>query len=353
MNILGETSLKALFSRPAIAVSYFIFAMMLIPLNDAFIKVMSSSLSIFEIMGLRSLFSSAMVLLLPGAIVSLIKIDFKTIITLCIRSLCLVMAMLFFFLPLATLSLAETTAIFFTAPLLISLLSVPLLGEKLGVYRMFAVVTGMIGVLIIVQPGTDRFQLAYIMPIMSAVSYASFQLITRYIRGRAEVVAMVSVQNLTYFFVGFIGVGFIYIFEPNVPDGEIWSFLLRQWETPDLEQFILLFVGACILLNLAFASSNVYSNVEATFVAPFEYIALPMAVLWGIVIWGDWPNITTWIGIICILSGGIIMVYRENRQSKAVSSSVPMRASAANASADIDPSISENTKKYPENPFCF
>lgn len=353
MNILGETSLKALFSRPSIAVGYFIFAMMLIPLNDAFIKVMSSSLSIFEIMGIRSLFSSAMVLLIPGTLLSLMKLDFKTVLTLCLRSFCLVLAMLFFFLPLATLSLAETTAIFFTAPLLISLLSVPLLGEKLGVYRIFAVVTGMIGVLIIVQPGTERFQTAYIMPVISAVSYASFQLITRYIRGRAEVSAMVSVQNLTYFFVGFMGMGCIYIIDPTIPDGEIWAFLLREWQTPSLDQFILLLVGACILLNLAFASSNVYSNVEATFVAPFEYIALPMAVLWGIVIWGDWPAFTTWIGIFCILSGGIIMVYRENRQSKAVSSAVPMRASAANASADIDPSITETSKKYPENPFCF
>jgi len=340
-------------SRPGIAVGYFIIGMMLIPLNDAFIKIMSSTLSIFEIMGLRSLVSTALVLLIPGALISLLKLNLKTAITLSIRGLCLVMAMLFFFLPLAKLTLAETTAIFFTAPLMISLLSVPLLGEKLGIYRILAVITGMIGVLVIVQPGTDRFQLAYIMPIMSAASYAAFQLITRYIRGEAELIAMVTIQNIVYLVVGFIGMGLIYVINPAVPDGEIWRFLLREWQTPNSMEILLLCVGACILLNLAFASSNVYSNVEATFVAPFEYIALPMAVLWGIVIWGDWPTSTTWIGIILILSGGITMVYRENRLNKTVASSVPMRASAANSAAEPDPSLDYANKKYPENPFCF
>jgi len=353
MENTQKTSLLEFLARPNVAVCYFIIGMMLIPLNDAFIKFMSTSLSIFEIMGLRSVFSTAMALLIPGAIASLLRLNLKTIFALCIRGMCLVGAMLFFFLPLATLSLAETTAIFFTAPLIISLLSIPLLGEKLGIYRGFAVITGMIGVLIIVQPGTANFQIAYLMPILSAFSYAFFQLITRYIRGEAELVAMVCVQNIIYLLVGIFGMLFIFIINPTIPEGEIWSFLLRGWQTPTWSQLGLLFIGACILLNLALASSNVYSNVEATYVAPFEYIALPMAVLWGVVIWGDWPNIQTWIGITLILSGGIIMVYRENQLKKTVSSSVPMRASAANAAADPELALEGKPKEYPENPFCF
>jgi len=324
MENTQKTSLLEFLARPNVAVCYFIIGMMLIPLNDAFIKFMSTSLSIFEIMGLRSVFSTAMALLIPGAIASLLRLNLKTIF-----------------------------AIFFTAPLIISLLSIPLLGEKLGIYRGFAVITGMIGVLIIVQPGTANFQIAYLMPILSAFSYAFFQLITRYIRGEAELVAMVCVQNIIYLLVGVFGMLFIFIINPTIPEGEIWSFLLRGWQTPTWSQLGLLFIGACILLNLALASSNVYSNVEATYVAPFEYIALPMAVLWGVVIWGDWPNIQTWIGITLILSGGIIMVYRENQLKKTVSSSVPMRASAANAAADPELALEGKPKEYPENPFCF
>lgn len=323
-------------ARPTVAIGFFIFAMGLIPLNDSLIKLMSSSLSIFQIMAVRAAFALFLVMLFPMTWKSVAKLRFKTWLKILGRGFCLVGAMLFFFLPLATLSLADTTAIFFTAPLLISIMSVPLLGEKLGIYRIIAVICGLIGVLIIVKPGSNSFQLAYLLPLASAFSYAAFQLITRYIRNEADVVAMVAAQNLIYFATGVLGVLLIYFFNPNIPDGEIWQFLLRPLQTPRLIEIGMLIVAAFIVLNLSIASTNVYSNVEATYVAPFEYIALPMAVFWGIIIWGDWPELSSWLGIILILSGGIFMIYRENKRDKTLVSSIPMRASVTNATAPMD-----------------
>ena len=342
----------SMMSQPAIAVGFFIFAMALIPLNDSMIKLMSSSLSIFQIMAVRAAFALLIVMAFPLTWRSLANVTFKTWLKILGRGMCLVGAMLFFFLPLATLSLADTTAIFFTAPLIISVLSVPLLGEKLGIYRIIAVVCGLIGVLIIVKPGSSSFQIAYLLPLASAVSYAAFQLITRYIRNEAEVAAMVAAQNLIYFGTGVLGVLLIYLINPAIPDGDIWQFLLRPWQTPSWVEIGMLIVTAFIVLNLSVASTNVYSNVEATYVAPFEYIALPTAVFWGIVIWGDWPELTSWAGIILILSGGIFMIYRENKKDKTLVSSIPMRASVTNATAPIDEYLVQE-EEYEAMPICF
>ncbi|MEO0328874.1 MAG: DMT family transporter [Pseudomonadota bacterium] len=317
-------------ARPKVALVFFVFAMAMIPLNDSLIKLMSDKFSIFQILGVRALFSLALVLLIPGTLSSVIKLKLRTWLKLMLRGLCLVGAMLFFFLPLSILPLADVTAIFFMSPLLITLLSVPFLGEKLGVFRLSAVVIGLIGVMIIVRPGGEGFQIAYLLPIISASSYAAFQIITRYIRNEAPVPAMVAVQNLIYMSVGFIGVAILAVIAPDTGGNQIMAFLLRGWETPDSWDLLLLGVCGLIVLNLAYASTNVYSNVEATYVAPFEYIALPMAVFWGFVIWIDIPDFHTWIGMTLIIGGGIFMIYRENKRSTEVASSVPMRASATN-----------------------
>lgn len=334
-----QNRILEILNRPLIAVAYFVVAMAVIPLNDSIIKLMSDRFSIFQILAIRAAIALFFLMLFPIVWSSLTKLSLKTWLKILARGMCLVGAMLFFFLPLATLGLAEVTAIFFTAPLIISVLSVPLLGEQLGPFRIAAVIFGMIGTLIIVKPGSSDFQLAYLMPIASAVSYSAFQLITRYLRNEVAVPAMVAAQNMIYLAVGALGVLCLYLFAPIVPDGEIWGFLLRGWQTPNWSEFGLLCIAAFIVLNLSIASTNAYTSVEATYVAPFEYVAMPMAVLWGIVFWGDWPDLSSWIGIVLILLSGIAMIYREYTRQKTIASSVSMRAAIATGIAPLDDEV--------------
>lgn len=312
----------------------FIVSMALIPLNDAFIKVMSESFSIFQILSMRAVVSLAIVLAIPTTVAALRSLKARTILKLMLRGMCLVCAMMFFFLPLATLSLAEVTAIFYTAPLIISVMSVPLFGEKLGFFRIGAVLIGFAGVLFIVAPGTSGFELTYIMPLFSAVSYAAFQLITRYLRNEAPVIGMVAVQNIIYFSFGTIGVLMIILLQPTPGDDSVSQFLLREWHTPQNLDFAYLLITGTIVLLLAFASTNIYSNLEATFIAPFEYVAMPTAVLWGIVFFGEWPSFNAWIGIVLIISGGLLMIYRESVKNLHVGSDIRMRAAATYSEAE-------------------
>lgn len=343
--IINRGCVLEFLSRPLVAITYFLIAMMLIPLNDALVKLMSGQISVFEVMGVRAFFALLILLVFPLTLPAMRKLSLKLWLQLSLRGIFLTFSMLFFFLPLATLGLAEVNAIFFTAPLWISVLSVPLLGEKLGIFRIIAVITGLCGVLLVVKPGGDGFQIAYIMPMISAFSYAAFQIITRYLREDADVMAMVGVQNIVYFVVGMGGMLLVFLFDPSPPEGEIWGFLLRGWKTPGTTELLYLAIASLIVLNLSFASTNVYSNVEATYVAPFEYIALPMAIMWGIAIWGDWPEPGAWIGMGLILGGGILMIYRENRKDTDIASSVPMRAAAVN-SVSLDGESPHQEKEF-------
>ena len=147
----------------------------------------------------------------------------------------------------------------------------------------------------------------------------------------ASLLSMVVVQNLVYFAAGIIGIIAGWLLVSDTLDGEIMGFLTRGLTTPYSHEFLFLLVGGFIVLTLSFASANVYSNVEATLIAPFEYVALPMAIFWGIIFWGDWPDIQAWIGISMILAAGIIVIYRENIKSTETASAAPMRAASVSS----------------------
>ncbi len=337
-------------TRPVIALILFVITISLAPLNDALVKLMSDRFSVFEILGVRAACSCAILAVIPATWHSLSHLQFRTFLILCFRGFCLVGAMLFFFLPLSVLSLAEVTAIFYTSPLMISLFSVPVLGERLGIYRSMAIVAGLVGAIIIIQPGGQNFQLAYIMPLFSALSYASYQLVTRYMKNQANLMAMVTVQNIVYLFAGFAGVAVIAMVNPSAPAAGVLGFLMRPWNTPAFWDFFLLAVTGVLVLSLSFGSTNAYRNVEATIAAPFEYTALPMAILWGIIIWGEWPAPSAWAGITLILSAGLFMIYRENVRNRTVVSSTPLRSGATTM---LSAEEAEAAREYESVPIPF
>ena len=92
---------------------------------------------------------------------------------------------------------------------------------------------------------------------------------------------------------------------------------------------IFIIICAFSVLMLSITSSHAYRTVEASLLAPFEYVAIPFSIFWGIAIFGDWPSNLSWIGMSFILFGGIYAIYRERVREVAIISKIPMPASAA------------------------
>jgi S-adenosylmethionine uptake transporter len=236
----------------------------------------------------------------------------------------IVLSNMTFFVALAALPLAEATALFFVAPLVITLLSIPMLGEKVGPMRLGAVAVGFVGVVIMQRPwaGSEALDVSrwvLLLPIVAAVAYAINQLMTRKLGVKAKASVLSVYIQATFILVS---LGFFFVAGDGRfvgPDsGASTTFLLRAWVWPapgDEWVFLALGVNAALI---GYCLSQAYRLGDAATVAPFEYVLLPMAVLWGWVIFDDLPVLEVWIGIALILAAGLFVFLRERQKSKTI-----------------------------------
>ncbi len=316
-------------NHPIVALSLVTFAMGLMPLNDAAIKLMSADLSLSQIIVVRAALILACLLVLRSTWRSFRGYDAAVWGLMLLRGSLIALAMIAFFSGLAFMDLWQATTIFFTSPLLITLLSVPLLGERLGVWRILAQFLGLGGVLLITVPVSEGgFNPVFALPLAGGLFYAFYNILTRRMAGRASTVAMANVQHLAYILVGgLLAVGVrVLPFEQFSPTdlGPEASFVVRDWVMPSLLHWSWLAGTGLLFGFLSFASANAYANVEASLVAPFEYIYIPVSIFWSIAIWNDWPNLLGWLGCGLILSGGLLTIVRENLRNAGARTREPM-----------------------------
>jgi len=332
------------FTTPSYALGLLGLAMAVIPLNDALIKILSAYISLGQVVAVRAMLSLVLVVIVSDGLRAMLNLSAAVFWQFVGRAMCLVVAMLLFFVSLGSLPLANVIAIFFVAPMIITLLSVPLLGEKIGVHRLASVSAGMIGVLVIIQPGGAEFKKENLLVIGAAVSYALFQIWTRRLKADGSLSAMVTVQHLCYFVVGALMV-VANIIWPVPPTGNsTLDFLLRGPVVMAPMDWLFVLICCLSVLFLSVASSNAYRSVEASVIAPFEYTAIPFGAFWGVVIWGEWPTANAWLGMVLILFGGIYTLYRENIRNIDVATSTPMPAAAAVAQQNFDEEAASDDK---------
>jgi S-adenosylmethionine uptake transporter len=228
------------------------------------------------------------------------------------RGLLIVIANMAFFLGIASLPLAEAVALFFVAPLFITLMSGPVLGEKVGIRRWLAVLVGLVGVVVMLRPGMGALQpaaflplvaaLAAFLPLVAALAYAAMQMVTRRLGVTDKAASLAFYIQITFLVVSsFIGLA--------IGDGRYGGF-----ENPSLEFFFRAWIwpNPSDFLLMAFCGFLVAGGSYL----PFEYIALPFAVFWGYQLWGDLPDAVSVVGIVLIVSGGLFILYRKPGQSK-------------------------------------
>ena len=285
--------------------------MTLMSLHDLIIKFFSGNYPLHEIILIRSI-----VAILLAVLFARIEGGFRLLLTKRIwlhltRGFLLVIANVSFFLALAAMPLADAVAIFFVAPLFITILAAVLLGEQVGPNRWFAIALGLTGVALMLKPGSSMFQWVSLLPIIAALTYALMVIITRHMGTTERASAMLYWTQLVYLAAS-CGFGLI------AGDGRFagnshlsLEFLLRAWIWPDQGDLLLLIVCGALLGTSHYLMFRAYLLAEANLVAPFEYVALPMAVLWGFLVWGNWLGFIEWIGMSMIIGGGLNVFYRE------------------------------------------
>ena len=233
-----------------------------------------------------------------------------------LRGFALVIGNMTFFTGLASLPLSEAVAIFFTAPLIITILAVPFLGEKIGLLRIGAVLTGLIGAFIIMQPGSAAFQVVAVLPLIAAFAYSTMTIMTRKLGMSEKASTMAFYMQMMFLFAS--SLMWLVAGDGRFSGGGNASseFLLRAWVWPTPgDAWIIFAIGFSNAFG-GYLIGQGYRMCAASVVAPFEFIAIPLSIFWGVVLWGEWPASTAWIGIAMILGGGLFVVYRESRARK-------------------------------------
>ena len=222
-----------------------------------------------------------------------------------------------FFVALAAMPLAEAVAISFVSPLLITALSVLLLSEKVGPRRWLAVGFGLLGVIVILRPGTEAFRPVAILPLLGAVAYAMVNILTRRLGGTESAVTLAFYIQITFVVVSAaMGLGVGDGRYAGTGDASL-DFLLRAWMWPEPGDWpVLAMLGIAAAIGSLLVAQG-YRLCEAALAAPFEYTAMPLAVFWGVVVFGDWPDAVSWTGIALILAGGLYLIWRETRRGVA------------------------------------
>jgi drug/metabolite transporter (DMT)-like permease len=213
-----------------------------------------------------------------------------------VRGALMIAATGFFFAALHYQSIADTLAIFFVQPLIITLLSPFVLGEKVGIRRWVAVVIGFIGTLIIIRPGFQQITPGVPLALGSGACLAIYLLLTRRIAGSAP--AMV-----TTFYTSLMGAIIMSVI------------VLFVWQTPTPSQWVLFILLSAIANGGHFLIIRAYDHAEASLLAPLAYSEIIMATVLGWYLFGDFPDAWTFVGVAILIACAVYISWRERVQN--------------------------------------
>jgi len=211
------------------------------------------------------------------------------------RALCLIGTSLFFTTGLRYIPLAEATAVNFLAPLLVTALSVPLLKEHVSRGQWAAVLTGFIGVMIVVRPGGSLFTPAILLPLASALCFGFYQLLTRKLSG-------IDSPTTSNFLTG--------IFNSLIMTALVPFF----WSTPTLAHGVLMLgLGTCGMLGHLLLT-QAFRHAPPALLAPFSYGQILFAGMFGYLIFDHTPDIYGVVGISVICLSGLAVAWGQRKR---------------------------------------
>ena len=209
------------------------------------------------------------------------------------RAVLLLLSTILNIYALRYLQLDETMSIFFATPLVVALLSIPMLGESIGPRRWAAIVIGFLGVLIITRPGLGSMHPAALLTVVGTFCYALYNISTR-------ILSASDSSGTTLFYANLFGAAVMCAVLPFV-----WT-----WPGGPLQIAVLVIMGACGALG-HYLLIHAHRLAPASILAPFIYTQMIWVVISGYLVFNDLPNHWTLIGGSVVIGSGLYLLYRE------------------------------------------
>ncbi len=296
-----------------ISIYYVSGAQLLYAFHDVIIKWVSGQYPVHELILIRSCVSMLPILALvwwkdgPN--------PFKTdcLAGHILRALFAFASYICFYLALSALPFAVAVSLFFTNPIFITILSVWFLKEKVETGGWVALLSGFLGVVIMLNPGSGMADPAAFLVLLSALFYAAGSIMTRHL-GKTE-----SGESLTVYIMGVYIIASLVMamvlsnFNCSTDAHPSLAFFLRDWHMPPRKDILLLVSMGLVSSAGIYFLSQAYRLGQPSQIAPFEYIAVPLSVVLGYLLWNEVLALKTAIGIALIIASGLYIVQHKNR----------------------------------------
>ncbi len=270
---------------------------------DAVAKYLTASLPVMQVVWARNVFALGFsLLMLRGRGATMLMATRRPGLQLA-RSALQFTSTAIFFTALYYIPLADAIAIGFVSPLILTALSVPMLGEKVGPRRWAAVTAGFLGVLVIIRPGFGQTHWAMLLPVAMAFSSATYNLVTRMLAGEEH-------PMTTLWYTTLIG---------SVLTSAIVPFV---WVSPGLAGWALMVLLGVVGGLGHFLLIKAFSHAPASTLAPFNYSQMIWSIPIGYLVFNNLPDLFTLLGAVIIALSGIYTIYRERRVRAAQGPSV-------------------------------
>jgi drug/metabolite transporter (DMT)-like permease len=312
-------------NRNALGIAALVLGVMVFSTQDAILKSISHNYAVTFAIAARCVVALPILMLFAHFDGGLARLRSPVAGPLILRGGILLVAYTTYYLALPALPLAEAVALFFVAPALVTIMSIPVLGEKVSGWSWAAIALGFSGVLVILQPGTSLFEPAALYSLGSAATYALAMVLARKY-GVTESASVMAFYQSAVYFIGailaaamFASLGFTHSDAPSV------DFLVRPWKWP--VPYDLFLMGLCGLIAAVamWLLTQAYRMADANLVTVFEYSGMIWAPLWGLLFFSEVPRPTTLIGLGMIFAAGLISgtlaIKRPSRSDPAPSTS--------------------------------
>lgn len=288
-------------------IPFVICAVLLMSLQDALFKFLSADIVLWQVFVSRGVLATVLLLLfvpLMGGDSITWHSAMKPWVLL--RSALFALMFVSFYAAIAVVDLAIVAAGYYTAPIFITLLSALFLKEQIRFWGWCAVMLGFFGVLIILRPNSDSFNPFTLIPIFSGVCYAFAAIIVRSKCQDEEPASLVISLNLVLMLTGIVATLLLLPMELTESAISFHSFLLGKWLWLDTRAWIIIGILAVLMIVSAFLLVKAYQLTAPNIVATFDYSYLVFAVIWGVIIFSEVPDIFTLVGMALIAGAGML-----------------------------------------------
>lgn len=297
--------------------AYMVVGIAVFTIQDMIIKGISGLYPVHEIVFVRSLLALPIIMAIAYFEHGLGGLRSGRISEHAARGAVMFAAYTTYYLAIAALPVATTVAISFSAPLFITILAIPFLGERVGAMQWLALVAGFAGVLIVMGPWHAEVDWAILLPAASAFCYAVAQLLARHIGSTDSGSALAFYVTLIFVLLSgaaglILGSGaFAFSAHPSL------AFLLRPWTWPTTPDFLLMLTCGAIAAIGVYCLSQGYRMAEAGKAAMIEYTALPWVAIWGFLFFNEIPGLNTLFGVSLVILAGLSVAFGERARAAA------------------------------------